>query len=90
MYAFWPYRMVGIIKPETLQLARDTWDSVPADRSKLCKQDSSWMANVMNMAALGWTEKARERASYKLANKTAPQARFLAFFGPGHDLAARS
>lgn len=85
MYAAWPYRLVGITQPATLQLARDTWETVPADRARLCKQDYSWMANVANMAALGWPEKAKERAIYKLANTAAPQARFPAFFGPGHD-----
>jgi len=85
MYAAWPYRLVGIVKPETLQPARDTWETIPADRARLCKQDYSWMANVANMAALAWPDKAKERAIYKMANNTAPQARFPAFFGPGHD-----
>ncbi|MEI7900966.1 MAG: discoidin domain-containing protein, partial [bacterium] len=78
-------RRSGITKRETLQLARDTWETVPADRARLCKQDYSWMANVANMAALAWPEKAKERAIYKMANTAAPQARFPAFFGPGHD-----
>ena len=43
------------------------------------------MANLANMAALASPEKAKERVLYKLANTTAPQARFPAFFGPGHD-----
>ncbi len=85
MYAYWPYRLVGITQPDTLQLARDTWETVPADRARLCKQDYSWMANVVNMAALAWPEKAKDRAIYKMANTAAPQARFPAFFGPGHD-----
>ena len=85
MYAYWPYRLVGVIKPDTLQLGRDTWDTVPEDRARLCKQDFSWMANVVNMAALAAPEKAKERAIWKMANTTAPQARFPAFFGPGHD-----
>jgi hypothetical protein len=85
MYAFWPYRFVGITQPDTLQLARDTWETIPADRARLCKQDFSWMANAANMAALAWPEEARKRAIYKMANNTAPQARFPAFFGPGHD-----
>ncbi|MEI6140466.1 MAG: DUF5703 domain-containing protein [Mariniphaga sp.] len=85
MYAFWPYRMVGVTKPETMQLARDTWQTVPADRARLCKQDYSWMANVVNMAALAWPDSAKARAIYKMANIKAPQARFPAFFGPGHD-----
>ena len=84
-YAYFPYRLAGITKPETLQLARDTWDTVPADRARLCKQDYSWMANVANTAALAWPEEAKKRAIYKMANNTAPQARFPAFFGPGHD-----
>ncbi len=85
MYAAWPYRLVGVTRPETLQLARDTWDTVPEDRARLCKQDYSWMANLVNMAALASPERARERAIYKMANTAAPQARFPAFFGPGHD-----
>ncbi len=85
MYAYWPYRFVGITQPDTLRLARDTWETVPADRARLCKQDYSWMANLVNTAALAWPHEARERAIYKMANNTAPQARFPAFFGPGHD-----
>ena len=85
MYAYWPYRLVGVTKPETLQLGRDTWDTIPEDRARICKLDYSWMANVANMAALASPEKAKERAIYKMANTAAPQARFPAFFGPGHD-----
>ena len=85
MYAYWPDRLVGITQPDTLQLGRDTWDTVPQDRARLCKQDYSWMANLANMAALASPDQARERAIYKMANNTAPQARFPAFFGPGHD-----
>ena len=85
MYAYWPYRLVGVTRPETLQLGRDTWDTIPEDRARLCKQDYSWMANVANMAALASPEKAKERAIYKMSNTAAPQARFPAFFGPGHD-----
>jgi hypothetical protein len=85
MYAHWPYRLVGVTKPETLQLARDTWETIPDDRAILCKQDFSWMANVLNMATLAWPDSAKRRAIYKMANIEAPQARFPAFFGPGHD-----
>ncbi len=85
MFAFWPYRMVGITQPDTLQLARDTWDTIPEDRARLCKQDYSWMPNVANMAALAAPDQAKERAIYKMANIAAPQSRFPAFFGPGHD-----
>ena len=85
MYAYWPYRLIGVTNPSTLQLGRDTWDSIPEDRARLCKLDYSWMANVANMAALASPEKAKERAIYKMANTAAPQARFPAFFGPGHD-----
>jgi hypothetical protein len=85
MYAAWPYRVVGVTKPETLPLARNTWETVPADRAVFCKQDYSWMANVVNMAALAWPDSAKMRVIYKLSNTHAPQARFPAFFGPGHD-----
>ena len=85
MYAYWPYRLIGVTQPETLQLGRDTWDTIPEDRARLCKLDYSWMANVANMAALAAPDKAKERAIYKMANTAAPQARFPAFFGPGHD-----
>ena len=43
------------------------------------------MANLVNMAALAWPEEAEKKAVYKMANNMAPQARFPAFFGPGHD-----
>lgn len=85
MYACWPYRLAGVTRPSTLQLSRDTWETVPENRAKVCKQDFSWMANVANMAALAWPDKAKERAIWKMANTAAPQARFPAFFGPGHD-----
>ncbi|MDH7461701.1 DUF5703 domain-containing protein [Chitinophagaceae bacterium 26-R-25] len=85
MYAYWPYRMVGVTKPATLSLARNTWLTISDNRAKFCKQDYSWMANVVNMAALGWPDSAQKRATYKLSNMIAPQARFPAFFGPGHD-----
>jgi len=85
MYAFWPYRLVGVTKAETLPLARNTWETIPTGRAWLCKQDYSWMANLVNMAALAWPDSAKTRAIYKMANITAPQARFPAFFGPGHD-----
>jgi hypothetical protein len=85
MYAYWPYRLVGVTNPSTIQLGRDSWDTIPEDRARLCKLDYSWMANVANMAALASPEKAKERAIYKMANTAAPQARFPAFFGPGHD-----
>ena len=85
MYACWPYRLAGITKPETLTMARNTWLTVPEDRGRLCKQDFSWMANTVNMAALAWPQEARKRVLYKLANTSDPQARFPAFFGPGHD-----
>ena len=84
-YAAWPYRRVGITRPDTLQLLRDTWDTVPEDRARSCKLDYSWMANVANTAAMAAPEQAKERAIYKMANTAAPQARFPAFFGPGHD-----
>ncbi len=85
MYACWPYRLVGVTRPETLKLGRDTWDTIPRDRAKRCKQDYSWMSNVANMAALASPEEAKQRAIYKMTNTVAPQARFPAFFGPGHD-----
>ena len=85
MYAFWPYRWVGVTRPDTLQLARDTWKSVPKDRRRCVEQDYSWMANVANVAALAWPAEAKKRVIYKLANNDQPQARFPAFFGPGHD-----
>jgi hypothetical protein len=85
MFAAWPYRMVGVTKPETLELARDTWETIPEARTKSCKLDFSWMATVANVASLARPEEAKQRAIYKMANTVAPQARFPAFFGPGHD-----
>ncbi len=85
MYAAWPYKEVGIAHPETLPLLRQTWETIPETRARYCKKDYSWMANVANMAALAWPEEAEKRAIYKMANIEAPQSRFPAFFGPGHD-----
>jgi hypothetical protein len=85
MFAAWPYRMVGVTKPETLQLARDSWETIPEKRAASCKQDFSWMATVANVASLARPEEAKKRAIHKMANTVAPQARFPAFFGPGHD-----
>lgn len=86
MYAFWPYRLVGITVPGTLQLARNTWNTIPKNRVNLCKKlDYSWMANVVNTAALAIPEESEERVIYKLGNIKEPQSRFPAFFGPGHD-----
>ena len=85
MYAGWPYRMVGVTKPNTIQLLRDTWETIPEHRAKFCKLDYSWMPQVVNMATIASPEEAEKRAIYKMANNTAPQSRFPAFFGPGHD-----
>jgi hypothetical protein len=84
LYAAWPYRLIGVTQPDTLTLARDTWNTIPADRARLCKQDMSWMPTLVDMAALGWAEEARQRAVEKLSDRKA-QVRFPAFFGPGHD-----
>jgi hypothetical protein len=84
LYAAWPYRLVGVLHPETLDLACTTWEHIPNHRAKLCKQDLSWMPAVVNMAALGLTAEAGRRIVEKLSNQKS-QVRFPAFFGPGHD-----
>lgn len=84
-YAASPYNMVGITHPETLELLRNTYESIPEHRSRAYEHDYSWMPNVANVAAMAWPEEAEKRAIYKMANTEAPQARFPAFFGPGHD-----
>jgi len=85
MFAAWPYRMMGVTKPETLQLARDTWETIPPERAKYCKRDVSWQATVANVASLARPEEAKARAIHKMSNTATPQARFPAFFGPGND-----
>jgi hypothetical protein len=84
LYAAWPYRLVGVTQPKTLQLARNTWNTIPDDRARLCKQDMSWMPTIVDMAALGWPAEAKQRVVDKLSDRKA-QVRFPAFFGPGHD-----
>lgn len=88
LYAAWPYRLVGVTRPETLAMARDTWFTLTTrgdNRSKLfCKMDFSWQANVANTAALALPDEARERAIAKLGNP-ASCTRYPGFFGPGHD-----
>jgi hypothetical protein len=85
MFAAWPYRMMGVTKPETLQLARDTWETIPPERARHCKRDVSWQATVANVASLAYPEEAKKRAIHKMSNTAKPQARFPAFFGPGND-----
>lgn len=85
MYSFWPYRFFGVTRPDTLQIARNTWDTVPLLRRRCIDEDYSWMANVVNVSALARPQESRKRVIYKLANNSEPQARFSAFFGPGHD-----
>ena len=88
MHAAWPYRLVGVTHPETLQLARNTWATVPLrgdNRSQLfCRTyDFSWQALVAYAAALRLSE-VKELAIAKLSD-AAGCARYPAFFGPGHD-----
>lgn len=85
MYAAMPYKLVGVTHPQSIQLLKDTYESIPQHRLMAYQNDYSWMANMANIAAMAWPEEAEKRAIYKMANITAPQARFPAFFGPGHD-----
>ncbi len=85
LYAAWPYRLHAVTRPGTAQIAQNTWDLLPEHRKEKVTRDYSWMPVVVNMAALGNTEEAERRIVDKLSNTTAPQARFPAFFGPGHD-----
>lgn len=88
LYAAWPYRLVGVTRPDTLPLIRDTWSTLAArgdNRGQIfCKLDFSWQANVCNTAAMGLADEARERAIFKLSD-AASACRYPAFFGPGHD-----
>ena len=72
-------------RPGTAQIAQNTWDLLPQHRKEKVTRDYSWMPVAVNMAALGNTPEASRRIIDKLSNTTAPQARFPAFFGPGHD-----
>lgn len=83
-YAAWPYRMKGVSHPGTEQLLANTWDLLPKRRFEKVSRDYSWMPVVVNMAAMGNTSEAAKRIVAKLGNFNA-QARFPAFFGPGHD-----
>ena len=85
LYAAWPYRLHAVTRPGTAQIAQSTWDLLPQHRKDKVTRDYSWMPVAVNMAALGNTPEASRRIIDKLSNTTAPQARFPAFFGPGHD-----
>lgn len=85
LYTSWPYRLHSVTRPGSAALAQATWDNLPADRAEKVTRDYSWMPVVVNMAALGNTTEAARRVVDKLSNTAAPQARFPAFFGPGHD-----
>lgn len=85
MYAAWPYRRIGVTRPGTLELARNTYATIQkpwADKVK--NHDYSWMPNIANAASIGAAEEAGQLAIDKLSDKNA-QVRFPAFFGPGHD-----
>lgn len=84
LYASWPYRLHNVARPGTAQIAQNTWDLLPQRRIEKLTQDYSWMPVAVNMAALGNTTEAEKRILAKLGNFN-PQARFPAFFGPGHD-----
>lgn len=89
LYAAWPYRLVGVTRPETLPLARATWNLLDEprgnNRQAVChKLDLSWQPTWVDAAALGLVEESRKRALAKLADSASP-CRFPAFFGPGHD-----
>jgi len=83
-YAAWPYRINSVVHPGTTQILQNTWDELPVKRSEKVTRDYSWMPVVVNMAAIGNTKEATRRVIDKLGNFN-PQARFPAFFGPGHD-----
>ena len=89
LYAAWPYRLVGVTQPETLALARTTWNLLDEprgnNRQAVChKLDLSWQPTWVDAAALGMADEAQRRALAKLSDVASP-CRFPAFFGPGHD-----
>lgn len=83
-YVAWPYRINSVSNPGSTQIMQDTWDLLPQYRKKNVSRDMSWMPVVVNMAAIGNTDEAARRMVDKLGNFNG-QARFPAFFGPGHD-----
>ena len=85
LYAAWPYRLHAVTRAGSTAIAQATWDNLPPNRAEKVTRDYSWMPVVVNMAALGNTPEAARRVVEKLSNTAAPQARFPAFFGPGHD-----
>lgn len=85
MYAAWPYRRIGVTRPGTLELARNTHDTVQQPwADKVSNFDYSWMPGIVNAASLGAADEAGRLVIDKLSDKNA-QVRFPAFFGPGHD-----
>lgn len=46
LFAAWPYRLVGIVKPDTLQLARDTWETIPPHRAHCSTHFRAWGCGV--------------------------------------------
>lgn len=84
LYVAWPYRIKGVSHPGTAQIVQHTWDLLPSNRASKVTRDYSWMPVAVNMAAMGNTPEAAKRILAKLGNFN-PQARFPAFFGPGHD-----
>ncbi len=76
----YPYNTYGINKPETMELARNTylyaWDEEDQ------KQHISWHPNGIYAARVGLMEEAQKYMYLKLCDSG---RRFPAFWGPGHD-----
>jgi hypothetical protein len=89
LFTVWPYRLTGITRPDTLPLARATWETQEKrgdHGSKDIRQlrDLSWQPTLADAAALGLTDEAARLAVAKMSDAASP-CRFPAFFGPGHD-----
>ena len=87
MCAVFPYRLAGLLRPETLDMARDTWSLLPSRGD--CPQfsptkliDRAWQPTIASMAGLGWASEAKRRLVAKITDRL-PSYRYPAFFATG-------
>lgn len=83
MYTVFPYNLIRLGKEDGLQEAINTWYNLPTDRRRAL-DFWSWQCTPAYAAMLGQTDEAKRLIIEKLSDKNA-NAKFPAFFGPGHD-----
>ena len=87
MYAAWPYRLVGVTQPETLQLAATRGTPSPrGDRAPgLCQAGLLVAVHRGQRGRAAAGPRAKTRDHRQAVRRRRAACRYPAFFGPGHD-----